>query len=50
MHLLGLEIKRDRREKQYSMMYCYSCGSTVFIPKDKLRVYNYCNTCSPRVV
>lgn len=46
MYILGLEIRKDRREKEYSMKACYGCGSTLFVAKDNIRVYNYCNSCS----
>lgn len=45
MYALGLEIRRDRREKKYSMVACYGCGKTYFVTKDNLRVYNYCDNC-----
>lgn len=45
MYLLGLEIRKDRREKKYSMLACYGCGKTLFVAKDNLRVYNYCTDC-----
>ena len=45
MYLLGLEIRKDRREKQYSMKTCYACSKTIWVAKVNLRVYNYCNEC-----
>lgn len=45
MYAFGLEIRRDRREKQYSMVFCYDCGKSLFISKNNLRVYNYCDNC-----
>ena len=45
MHLLGLEIRKDRREKKYSMKACYRCGKVIWIAKEQLRVNNYCSTC-----
>ena len=45
MYALGLEIRRDRREKKYSMVACYRCGKTYFVTKDNLRAYNYCTVC-----
>ena len=50
MYAFGLEVRRDRREKDYSMKSCYTCGKTLWIAKDRLRVYNYCNPCAPLVV
>jgi hypothetical protein len=45
MHLLGLEIRKDRREKKYSMKSCYRCGRIIFVGKEQLRVDNRCSTC-----
>jgi hypothetical protein len=45
MYALGLEIRRDRREKKYSMLSCYKCGKITWVAKDNLRVYNYCTSC-----
>lgn len=45
MYLLGLEIRKDRREKKYSMKACYGCGRIVWITQANLRVYNYCGSC-----
>lgn len=45
MYLLGLEIRKDRREKKYSMLTCYDCGRVLFVAKDNIRVYNYCTEC-----
>ena len=45
MHLLGLEIRKDRREKQYSMKNCFDCGKTIWVAQAKIRVYNYCGNC-----
>ena len=45
MYALGLEIRKDRREKKYSMVSCFHCGKTFFISKENIRTYNYCTTC-----
>jgi hypothetical protein len=45
MYALGLEIRKDRREKKYSMRSCYSCGKVIWVVKENLRVDNRCSTC-----
>ena len=45
MHLLGLEIRKDRREKQYSMKSCYHCGKVIWVTKENLRANNFCSSC-----
>lgn len=49
MYLLGLEIRKDTREKQISAASCYTCGISVYLNKDTIRVYNYCRLCAPRI-
>ena len=45
MHMLGLEIRKDRREKKYSMRSCYRCGKIIWVAASNLRVDNYCSKC-----
>jgi hypothetical protein len=45
MHLLGLEIKRDRRVKDTTFVTCYKCAKDYLIFKENVRVYNYCQEC-----
>jgi hypothetical protein len=45
MKLLGLEIKRDRTESEWSMQQCYKCSKLLWVAKDNLRAYQYCNEC-----
>ena len=45
MYALGLEIRKDRREKKYSMRSCYHCGKVIWVEKNNLRTDNYCSSC-----
>jgi formamidopyrimidine-DNA glycosylase len=45
MFLLGLEIRKDRREKEYSMKSCYHCGKVIWVKKANLRAVNFCSSC-----
>ena len=45
MHLLGLEIRKDRREKKYSMRSCYHCGKGIWVTQENMRADNYCSSC-----
>ena len=45
MYLLGLEIKKDRREKKMVTISCSRCGRVYVIAKGNLRVMNYCEQC-----
>ena len=49
MYLLGLEIRKDRREILPSTLPCYTCGRSVYLNKDTIRVYNYCRACAPTI-
>lgn len=51
MKLFGLEIKKqDKVPPKTVVRNCYGCGTRIYVQSEKLRVTNYCNHCSPRIV
>jgi len=46
MHIFGLEIRRDQREDEMTMVTCFRCARDYVVSKDNLRAYNYCSSCN----